>query len=64
MNLLRTPQPSSSSVATYRDARRDTLNFELVGGERHAHSDLYSLPLNAIYDFLARAAKSVATRSN
>ena len=64
MNLLRTPQPNSSPIETYRDARRDTLNFERVGGERHAHSDLSTQPLNAIYAFLARATKSVATRSN
>ncbi len=64
MSLLRTPLPSSSPIATYRNVRRDTLNFERVGGEGHAHSDLYSQPLNAIYAFLARATKSVATRSN
>ena len=64
MNLLRTPPSSSFPVATYRDVRRDTLNFERVGGERHSHFDLHPQPAHAINTYLTRATKSIATRSN
>ncbi|MGD0054785.1 MAG: hypothetical protein ABSC34_05025 [Acidimicrobiales bacterium] len=47
---------------TYRQSRRDSLNFENCGGERHAGDDSTLGTLGPIYDFLARAASHVGAR--
>jgi hypothetical protein len=59
---FRTP-PVSPRVETYKDARRDTLNFERRG-ERHSRLDITDQPMVQIYYFLAHAAKSLVTRSH
>jgi hypothetical protein len=62
MNLLRTP-PVSPRFETYKDVRRQTLNFERRG-ERHSRLDITDQPMVQIYYFLAHAAKSLFSRSN
>jgi hypothetical protein len=62
MNLLRTPS-ASPRFETYRDVRRDSLNFERRG-ERHSTLDITDQPMVQIYYYLAHAAKSLLTRSN
>jgi hypothetical protein len=59
---FRTP-PVSPRVDTYKDVRRDTLNFERRG-ERHSRLDITDQPMVQIYYFLAHAAKSLVTRSH
>jgi hypothetical protein len=61
--ILRTPL-SPRRFETYREVRRDTLNFENMGGERHSTADITDQPMVKIYNYLAHAAKSLVTRSH
>jgi DUF4097 and DUF4098 domain-containing protein YvlB len=50
-----TPNPS------FRETRRDTLNFELCGGEPHSHDEVELDPIAKMYHFPAKVARRVVT---
>jgi hypothetical protein len=54
----------STSGGTYRQSRRDSLNFESLGGERHSPYDACLEPFGRIYHFLATTAGKVGARVN
>jgi hypothetical protein len=63
MTLMRPTMPSTSG-GTYRQSRRDSLNFESLGGERHSPYDACLEPFGRIYHFLATTAGKVGARVN
>jgi DUF4097 and DUF4098 domain-containing protein YvlB len=56
--------PGYTPYETYRGARRDTLNFESCGGERHSRDDFVLRPYGQMLYFTAKVAKKVLVRFN
>jgi hypothetical protein len=54
----------NATGTTYHQSRRDSLNFESCGGERHSPLDACLEPFGRIYHFLASAAGKVGARAN
>ena len=58
------PVPGFAPHETYRRARRDTLNFEACGGERHSRDDFALRPYGQMIYFPAKVARRVIERFN
>jgi hypothetical protein len=56
--------PGFAPPETYRGARRDSLNFEACGGERHSSHDFALRPYGQMIYFPAKIAKRVIERFN
>lgn len=64
MSTFPLPVPGLAPQETYRGARRDTLNFETCGGERHSHDDFALRPYGQMIYFPSKVAKRVIERFN
>ena len=59
MTYLRNLTPSNALRGSYRRVRRDTLNFETCGGERHSRHDLTLAPMGRLFHFPSRIARRI-----
>jgi DUF4097 and DUF4098 domain-containing protein YvlB len=61
MTIFRGYEHVPTHSTSFRETRRNTLNFELCGGEPHAHDEVELDPIAKMYHFPAKIARKVVT---